>query len=71
MCDGSEEGGRIASVQPVRKWLPFGSMLAMRAARPLEGAELYFGAAVISGEGRPGVGGRRQQGCLGVGAGEE
>lgn len=40
----------------------------MRAARPIEGEELYFAAAVISGEGRPGVGGRRQQGCLGIGA---
>jgi hypothetical protein len=36
----------------------------------VEGAELYFAAAVISGEGRPGVGGRRQQCCLGIGAGE-
>lgn len=44
-------------------------LLAMRATRRPEGAEVQFGAAVISGEGRPGVGGRRQQGCPGTGAG--
>jgi len=37
----------------------------------VEGEELYFAAAVISGESRPGVGGRHQQGGLGIGAGED
>ena len=49
----------------------FGSYSCDACDETVKGQELHFDAAVLSGEGRPGVGGRHQQCCLGIGAGED
>jgi hypothetical protein len=53
------------------EWLPFGSLACDACDETVKGQELHFDAAVLSGEGRPRVGGRHQQCCLGIKAGED